>query len=536
MWHVLSLFKDLYHDPQDADWGRWVRRWLLFSFLLHVITAIFSVGHHSADEYFQILEFASFKLGWTPRDQLAVEFSETMRPWLLPAIAYGLVKVELFLGIASPLIWAMSLRMLSGLFGWLSTCVLAAVVPLWFADKRARKMAILAFATLWFLPVLHVRPSSESWAASAFLLGLGWLMLLLERKEPVSSGKRVRALLFLGAGALISASFEFRFQMGLMIAGLLAWLVVFRRQRISGWEAWGGLGLGLGLVFFVGRAVDAWGYGRWVLSPWHYVDYNLIRGEVSRYGQEPWWDVFRKSATESWPVLGLLLALATLVAWIRHPKHVLTWVQVPFFLVHEWIAHKELRFFFPIALAGPILLPLALVAPKTGELATLHALRSSVARTLLRWVGWFLLIMNGVALFVLCFLPFSRIALFWEGVYHHIPEARSAPGETLWALERDPFDYLGTPVHFYRPQHLQVRPTSVAELQGVLRGAPGMSPKAVWIAQPAMELPLELRMSTPSSGCIPVFRSAPQIFEFFNWGNWLGRTHIWTLWKCGKTS
>ncbi len=75
-------------DPDSPDWTRWFLGWLSMSLILHLICTYFSVGYHSIDEYFQILEFLNFKLGQSPESALPVEFAERMRPWLQPAFYY----------------------------------------------------------------------------------------------------------------------------------------------------------------------------------------------------------------------------------------------------------------------------------------------------------------------------------------------------------------------------------------------------------------------------------------------------------------
>lgn len=492
-------------------------RCLGVSLVLHLITAWFSVGYHFADEQFQILEFISYKLGVAPAANLATEFREQMRPWMQPAIYWSIVQVLKKIGIENPFHWAFAFRVFTGLLGWLGLWTLALASRSWFPDLRARRFVMAAMTWMWFLPALHIRPSSESMGASAFLLGFGWACLKLR--------KRGEGWAWALAGALFGLSFEARFQMGLMILGFYAWLLVFGRGELGSRKelvkAIGFCTLGLGTVIGLGRIADFWGYGVWVFTPYNYFSYNLIRGEISQYGNAPWWDVFRMSFTESWPFLGLGVAICSIVAWIRHPKHPLTWSQVPFFLAHEWIGHKELRFFFPIAAAAPLLVTLCFYSGRTSQWIR-------IPESLWKWLRWpwdFLLLNNGVALLVLAMLPVSRTILFYEGIYQRIP---SGPEKTeFFYYPRDPFHILGNPIYFYPSQHLDSK--EVRSFQDLAGSIPGRT-KTFWLAYLGFEVPAEVRQLLPL--CRKEYQSLPGISKKVNFGNWLERANAWSLYKC----
>lgn len=497
--------------------SRFLWRCMAASLILHLVTAYFSVGYHSADEQFQILEFLSYKLGKAPVSVLAVEYGERMRPWLQPALYYAITRALQGLGIQSPFTWALSFRLFAGFLGWLSTLGLALASQHWFAGPahtKTRKWVILALMLIWYFPALHVRPSSESLGGSAFFIGVSLITILLAKhpeRSPIGN-----SLLWAGVGACFGLSFESRFQMGIMIAGALAWL---GWNRTLDWRRWSCLAVGFLVLFGVGRWVDHWGYGDWSFSPWNYYSYNLVRGEVSRYGRAPWWDVFRMAFTETWPFLGLFLAFVTILAWIRHPKHLLTWSTVPFFLVHELIAHKELRFFFPIAAAGPVFLVMGLTSFQSFSFPPL-------LKRLWSGIWSFLCVNNGIALVALLFLPFARTVQFYEGVY------RVTHGEklVLHTLGRDPYEVLGTPIFFYRPEGLEVKRLSQAsDLTQLLKD----QKKSIWLFSPRFELEAEVSLALPT--CELKFRTLPAWVKHVNWGNWLNRVNAWGIYRCTNT-
>lgn len=511
----------------EPIWKKFLIQWMGLSLIFHIITAYFSIGHHSADEYFQILEFLSFKLGKTPAHHLPTEFREHMRPWLQPWMYWCVTRLWQFLGIYNPFTWAMTYREISGIIGWLSTFLMAVCSRFWFDDPKIRKFAVLSLALIWFFPVLHARPSSENLGGSTFLIAL-CLMTLGGRFH---SQWKYKSLVSIISGILLGFSFEFRFQMGLMIAGFLAWIFIFGQKKYHlNVRQFAFIILGLALSFGLGRAIDYWGYGQWVFSPWNYCEFNLIRGEVSKYGTAPWWDIFRMSMTETWPILGFLLAMATVVAWIRHPLHILTWSQIPFFLVHEMIAHKEGRFYFPIGLAGPILLALSIYFPSgyfSSNSRSWPKIFGSKIYTILIWVWKFLVFNNLIALFALMFLPFARTVQFYQGVYENIP-----PGTRefkLYTLDRDPYILLGNPIFFFRPLQLTVHKTSsYLELKETILRETQSEP--LWLFDTHFRLPDTAQVIAPY--CEVVYQIFPPQIEKFNWGNWLERTLTWTLYRC----
>ena len=73
----------------DPEWRRFVWRWAGVSLLLIAVASYFSYGFFQFDEYYQVTEFVSFKLGKTPPDQLAWEYHQQIRPWLQPAVYYA---------------------------------------------------------------------------------------------------------------------------------------------------------------------------------------------------------------------------------------------------------------------------------------------------------------------------------------------------------------------------------------------------------------------------------------------------------------
>lgn len=307
-----------------------------------IITAINSVGYHHADEHYQIIEFANYFLGNTGSDQLPWEFKAQIRPSIQPLIAAGFFKVIYLFGFNDPFILAMLLRISTGLFGiWVYIKFIKAWVNREGEAKGIPILLSLSAFFLWFMPYLLVRFSSENLSSLFFLWGLAHYFSNREKKQ----------LVFVGL--LLGLSFAFRFQMGIAVAGFIAWLVIAEHVKISKIVLilFGGL---IGLIVLL--ICDYWFYGAFVFSPWNYLSSNLIEGKAASFGIDPWYMYFEELWVYLTPV-GVILSLLGFSVWIYHfKKSPFLWILIPFLLVHSMIGHKEFRFLFPIVFVFPVLL------------------------------------------------------------------------------------------------------------------------------------------------------------------------------------
>jgi phosphatidylinositol glycan class B len=480
---------------------RFLIRWLLISLGLHLLAAIFSTGYQNSDEHFQILEFLNTILGGTPASALPIEYGHRIRPWLQPFLYWGPVQLLRALGIQNPFTWAFFIRLLSALIGWLSVVSLARCIPLWISDTRWQKATLIALALFWCLPALHARHSSENLSGALFLIGL------CEIYRRIHSERGASAPAFLGLGLIWGLAFEARYQVGLMVAGGFFWLVqaaLLKTARIQ----WSQLALVvagiLGATAF-GTALDFLGYGHWTFAPWNYFHFNLIEDYVSSTDVSPWWDYFRRSWTESWPVLGSLTLLGMILFWIREPRHFLTWSMAPLFLVHLAIGHKETRFLFPLAHAAPLCFMLFLATPVAGR-PIWQWIRE---RRALRWTSQGVILLNGVALLSLTFVPAAPAMRFYKSVYER------SIHELYYSDGQNPYTLLGIPMYFYRPEELKLVALESSTPQGPF-----------WYAAPSA------RLSAPlSDRCQAVTHSIPEIPALRNL-QVLSRLRNWTLYEC----
>jgi hypothetical protein len=313
---------------------------------VHLVAAWFNAGFLNADEHYQIIEFAQYKLGYQPASALAWEFAMRMRPALQPWVAAVAIRGHHALGLMSPFAIAFSLRLLSTLLAMAVSFELCRRC-LRSAGRTARQVALFMSFFLWLAPTLHGRFSSENWSGLWFAAGLCLLMDALDQGP-----RRARsAILAAFAGLLWALAFYSRFQMAIAIAGVVLWLLIVRRRSTA-------LVAVIAVSFAVGcglnEVIDHWLYGVWTFAPLNYFDVNLIQGKAATFGTAPWWMVpLYLGVVLIPPYSGAILALLAIGSWYAR-REMIVWIAVPFVIAHAALAHKEARFLIPLLyIVGP---------------------------------------------------------------------------------------------------------------------------------------------------------------------------------------
>jgi len=317
------------------------RNLLLLGISLVAIAAWCTIGYHHPDEHFQIWEFANYKLGHIPASVLPWEFPEQMRPGLQPFLAYLTVRFTNALGLYNPFIAVFIARLACGAAAiwvywqwcaWLERDLNSA------SSARWLRIGVLFF---WLMPYLHVRFSSENTATICFF---GGLLLLVQQLDRNKNGVTWR---WMAAGLLLGLSFFFRYQMAFACIGLGAWLIFWNRP---GLKAWAALGVGATLSVSIGLFTDYWMYDDWVFAPYNYFFSNIVEGKASNFGVSPFWWYLTEMPIALVPPLSIILLLFAAFGIWKKPAHVFSWCLLPFVLAHSMVAHKEVRFLFPMAL------------------------------------------------------------------------------------------------------------------------------------------------------------------------------------------
>ena len=308
----------------------------------HALAAWFNAGFLSADEHYQIMEFAQYKLGRQTQAALAWEFPERMRPALQPWLAAVAIQLHHAVGLISPFTIAFSLRLVSIAIASVAAFEVCAQCLRPVTNRQLRQIALFLAFFLWIAPTAHGRFSSENWGGMWLALGVCFAMSSVDAS---SADRRRSVLLAALAGAAWGLAFYFRFQMAVAIAGAGLWLLFIRRAPARLVLA---LALAFATVCGVNLLLDHWLYGVWTVSPLNYVWANLVEGKSAAYGTSPWWMLGTYVFVALVPPFSIaLIALLVVGSWHAR-RDIVVWTVVPFIAVHMFVAHKEPRFLMPL--------------------------------------------------------------------------------------------------------------------------------------------------------------------------------------------
>lgn len=302
--------------------------------VVFVLMAVLEVGHIHPDEHFQLIEFAQYQLGRASADDLPWEFHEQMRPTLQVWMVVGIIQVLGFLHVENPFTITLILRLFTAVAYWLVISRFNRLLIEQHVPKGEFSMLFqLSTYLIWFVPFANAHFTSESFSAIFLLLGIHPLI-----RDP--NGRKG----LLGAGVSLGIAFLFRYQVGIAVAGVYLWLLMVARIPIGRILESGILCVG---VIALGSGLDSLFYGQPVFAPWNYLKLNLVDGKASEFGTDPWYFYFTRFAL-SRPVIGIVLLVFFAKGLFVLRRHLFVWVIVPFVMVHSLIAHKEMRFLFPI--------------------------------------------------------------------------------------------------------------------------------------------------------------------------------------------
>lgn len=500
-----------------------------------VITAWYSIGFHQLDEYAMVTEFAGVKLGLTQASTLSWEYPTQIRPWLQPAILVLLSRALHAVGVDDPFLWTFTFRLLHGLLGWLALFLLWKSLPrLGGSPAGAPRSAwLLGFA--FFTPYLLVRPSSEMASASFLVLGAA-VLFLAEKRGANDRGRLYPPWATLFSGALFGMAFLFRYQTAIAAIGLGAWLLFHAQHRARHFLLFS---TGALAVAASGTLLDAWGYGTWTCAPWNYLYQNLVKGVAASMGVKPFWAYLYLPIRGVYAPLIFVVMAGAFLFWVRFPRHPLTWMMLPFFLMHSAIAHKEPRFVYPLAWFALATLALLLDPPAlpTGAPATIRERLASACSRFADWMRgrlaspW----MRAVLIFNLTgivFFAFSPVRSEISLQRYLLREAQKNGGAfTAYVHGATPYENIGQGgMFFYRPRELHWIPIG-NPADFLLLNAEAREPRYLLDDGHLRPVGRNEAERQVAARLVPVWRLFPEWIDRVNFGSWVDRTRHWTVWR-----
>lgn len=455
-----------------------------------LITSIFSIGYHHVDEHFQLLEFAGYKLGLNTLDNLPWEYSSQLRPTLQPTLVVICYQLLDFIGINNPYYITLFLRLLSAALAFFCMHLLYKVYQNKISSSPLAKWFLLLSFLLWITMYNGVRFSSENWSGAFFVLGFCYYFLATKRK----------LFFFLTLGILFGFSFLFRYQSGFLIAGFVGWLAFIKKENLF---KLGMLSIGVIGMIGVGVLIDKWFYGEWSFSVYNYFHENIVESRASDYGVDPWWRYLSDFFIQGVPPFSLLFIGSFMLLFTLRWKSELTWTLVPFILIHFIIAHKELRFLFPIVYFLPIVLINGFQLVEEKFIPTFTS-----SKGMKIFMNLFLTVYS-VYLLVIMVKPAEGNMAMYHSVYNQYTEP-----VTLYIVTEFP-ERKELPYDFYQRQNLVIK--KIKTLQDIDFG----TSQTKLVAIDNQEFPKELTYKTKL-----IYATFPNWMKPFNVGNWMERSRF----------
>ncbi|MFT6716746.1 MAG: phosphatidylinositol glycan class B [Saprospiraceae bacterium] len=467
------------------------KRVYIISALSFILAAVFSTGYHHFDEHFQILEFAGLKLGMTEAQNLPWEFREQMRPAIQPGLTVLLYKTLSFFGMSSPFTFTLFTRLLTALLSFTAVHFIYLHFKAEFISEQIKKWFLYFSFLLWIIVYNGVRFSSENWSELLFLT----VFLLYFKKEQKNS------LQFFTMGLLMGFSFLFRYQTAVMTVGFFAWMLFINKEKIANLLV---LSTGVIGVIAIGVLIDKWYYGEWVFSAWNYFEQNILLGKTEFSGTSPWYWYFTQTLLQGIPPLSILLICGVLGYLALFKKTAVTWIVFPFLLIHFLIAHKEIRFFYPVLFLVPYMMMKMIQKLNEGKL---QGLIQRKGFTVFMKVVFFA---NHLFLILVVFKPADSNISLYKTLYFDYQEPT-----TLYFLEKNPYVRVRD-IHLYKRKDLNmVQIVDVGEI-------PENSPTKSIVVFTNRNNPEGFENTHKL-----IYKSFPSWMSHFNFNNWMRRSKSW---------
>ncbi len=414
---------------------KYIIAWFIIA-IVFLVAVYYGTGYFHPDEHYQLIEFARFKMGLIDSSNLAWEYDAQIRPSVQVWICLLIFRMLNYFGVYDPYALSFFLRLFTALLALLS---------IWFFYKRSKNYLakkyhyyyFLSSYFLWFIPIVSVRFSSETWSGVIFIFALA-LCLRVQHSWKSS----------LTVGLLLALSFLFRFQTGILSFALVCYLVFFGMFQFRLIIP---MAIGFLAVLQVGILMDSIFYGNYVLTFFNYFKVNILHDVASQFGVSPWTTIIKYITVYPTLPIGIPIFIAYIFILIRKPLNPFTFVSLPFIFIHALIPHKELRFLFPIIWLIPIILMLAIQEMENS----FHFIRSYCLPAVWLMMGGTLLLWNVVLLILGVNQPIGygekRITQAIDEKYRGLPihfiYTENANPYQPWINLRESF-YERSPIHF----------------------------------------------------------------------------------------
>tara|TARA_X000000368_G_C23037156_1_gene715087 strand:- start:414 stop:2159 length:1746 start_codon:yes stop_codon:yes gene_type:complete len=346
---------------------------IFLSLLFHICASYFSTGWLNADEQSCVLEYVNLKLGYSSNPCFLTykegivdsNSSIKLRSFSQPYLYYVIAKILMFFDLKNFIIITFLFKLISSFLGWLSILFFYNLTKNEFKNILIKDLYLILIFLFWFYPLLHARTSAENLSITFFLFGISFYLYF---KNNINFYKS------LIIASCLSISFVFRYNIIFCIIFFYIWILIFENISLRNkiqlilYSSLSGL-----IILILEFLINIWGFYNEINLQKIIFDINFLIKESplvqlffyfegnNYYSNNHWskhsiFGYIKIILFKFYPPLSLLVLLSLCYITIKNYKHLLVWIIIPYFLIHSFIPHKELRYVFPILIFSPYLI------------------------------------------------------------------------------------------------------------------------------------------------------------------------------------
>jgi len=217
------------------------------------------------------------------------------------------------------------------------------------------------------------------------------------------------------------------------------------------------------------------------------------------------------------PPFSLVIVFSVILVWFKYPKHPVTWITIPYIIIHTLIGHKELRFLFPMVNILPFIIVLSFKYLNEDHrwLTLKNLLKRSKKSALLLFM-----VINSVLLIAMCVKPADMHIYLYQYVYNTYDPVKTE----IVSVGRGPYSR-AVPVNFYKKKEFQIK--TFKDDQEIYNYMINANKTMLYATKES-----ELDSAISIFNCTEVYQNLPPGVKYYNINNWVERTPFWTLYEC----
>jgi hypothetical protein len=170
---------------------------------------------------------------------------------------------------------------------------------------------------------------------------------------------------------------------------------------------------------------------------------NMFLGKAASFGVEPWYWYFIQLFEQAIPPYSLLLLIGFFALLYKQPKNIITWSSFMFLIGHLLVAHKELRFLFPLSYFVPFMV-------LTGISVVQSISTSNSYQNVVNFFGKAFLVINPILLLIICIKPANEIG----SLYSQLSSIKIE--KTILYQDKNPYRLTPQEASFYMNNKLNI--------------------------------------------------------------------------------